>query len=139
MDISGVDELDFTDFMVPLIELPSQKSTPQDPMSPSAGENAQTPDPKATSGLASVFKSLTGSKSSKTVVQTPLPVVQKHNVSNGNPSALHGGAPDFEHFHKQLKPGNSLPDRISAAEALRYAVQDYPLEGVGDVGETEMH
>ena len=109
----------------------TSKSNTQDSMSPSSGEVAQTPEPKSSSGLASVFKSLTGNKSSKSLnVQSSASIAQKLNATAIGPAAVHGGPPDFEHFHQLLKSGNNISDRISAAEALRYAVQDYPIDGV---------
>jgi hypothetical protein len=105
--------------------IPPRPKTP-DSMSPPPAEPVKTPEPKS-SGLVSVFKSLTGSKSSKsTNVQSPVSIAQRL----GAPAAVHGGPPDFEQFHQTLKTGTNLSDRVSAAEALRHAVQDYPVEGV---------
>jgi hypothetical protein len=105
-----------------------------DSMSPLSGEVVQTPEPKTSSGLASVFKSFTGSKSSRSPnIQSPASIAQKLNGTSTAAVAVSGGPPAFEQFYHQLKAGNSLSDRISAAEALRYAVQDYPLDGVCDL------
>jgi len=41
--------------------------------------------------------------------------------------------PNYEHLYEQLKPDNSLANRVSAAESLRLAVQDYPLSGVTSI------
>jgi hypothetical protein len=102
-------------------------------MSPSSGDVAQTPEPKSTSGLASVFKSLTGSKSSRNPnPQSPASAAQNPNGTNTAPAAVCGRPPNFEQLYGQLKSGNALADRISAAESLRHAVLDYPLEGVCD-------
>ncbi|PVH85522.1 GTPase activating protein-like protein [Cadophora sp. DSE1049] len=105
-------------------------------MSPAAGDVAQTPEPKSTSGFASVFKSLTGSRSTK----NPNPNSPSSlNGTNNLPPALYvqqatyGGPPDYEHLYAELKHGNPLAERLAAAEALRHAVQDYPLTGVTSI------
>lgn len=109
--------------------LPAPKT--RDSMSPSSGDVAQTPEPKSTSGLASVFKSLTGSKSSKSPnAQSPASIPQHLGTANTLKNAIYGGPPDFEQLSEQLKVGNVLQDRLAAAESLRHAVQDYPLSGV---------
>jgi hypothetical protein len=104
-------------------------------MSPSSGDVAQTPEPKSSSGLASVFKSLTGSKSSKSP-NAQLPASAAQQLSGASPlkNAIYGGPPNHEQLYEQLKPGNLLSDRIVAAEALRHAVQDYSLSSVGASG-----
>ena len=102
-------------------------------MSPAAGDVAQTPEPKSTGGFASVFKSLTGSRSTKN--PNPNSPTSLNGTSN-LPTALYaqpatyGGPPDYEHLYAQLKHGNPLAERLAAADALRHAVQDYPLTGV---------
>jgi len=102
-------------------------------MSPSSADVAQTPEPKSTSGLASVFKSLTGSKSLRNPnPQSPASSSQHRNDPITTPAAVYGGPPNFEQLYEQLKSGNTLADRISAAESLRHAVLDYPLDGVCD-------
>jgi hypothetical protein len=93
-----------------------------------------TPESKSTSGLASVFKSLTGSKSSKSPnPQSPPSVPQHLNTANTLKNAIYGGPPNYEQLFEQLKVGNALPDRLAAAESLRHAVQDYPLSGVSSL------
>ena len=101
-------------------------------MSPSSADAAPIPEPKITSGLASVLKSLTGSKSSKIPNhQAPALIPQHLNTANTLKNAIYGGPPNYEQLFEQLKVGNSLSDRLAAAEFLRHAVQDYPLSGVG--------
>lgn len=103
----------------------------RDSMSPPSGDVAQIPEPKSTSGLASVFKSFAGSKSSKTPnPQSPASIPQHLNTANTLKNATYGGPPNYEQLSEQLKIGNALPDRLAAAESLRHAVQDYPLSGV---------
>ncbi len=102
-------------------------------MSPPAGEVSQTPESKTSSGFASVFKSLTGGKPSKSPVpHSPATVPQQSAIAGANvlPTAVYGGPPNYEQLYEQLKAGNPLADRVIAASALRYAVQDYPLSSV---------
>jgi len=100
-------------------------------MSPFSGDVAQTPESKSTGGLASVFKSLTGGKSSKNATsQSPASLVQQLNGNNPLKNSIYGGPPNYEQLFEQLKVGNPLPERLAAAESLRHAVRDYPLGGV---------
>jgi hypothetical protein len=121
--------------MLPQTEIlkvhPGRKT--RDSMSPSSGDAAQPPETKSTSGLASVFKSLTGNKLSKSLnPQSPASIAQQLNSANTLQSAIYGGPLDYEQLHEQLKIGHPLSDRLAAAESLRHAVQDYPLSGVCD-------
>jgi hypothetical protein len=100
-------------------------------MSPTVGDAAQIPEPKSSSGFASVFKSLTGSKSSRSPnPQSPAAVAQHLNGAHTLQSSIYGGPPNYEHLYEQLKQERSLAERVSAAESLRLAVQDYPLSSV---------
>jgi hypothetical protein len=99
-------------------------------MSPAIGDVAQTPEPKSTSGFASVFKSLTGNKSSRSPNPQSPGSIAHPNGSNALQPSIYGVPPNYEHLYEQLKPDNSLANRVSAAESLRLAVQDYPLSGV---------
>ncbi|KAI9049172.1 hypothetical protein LZ554_007019 [Drepanopeziza brunnea f. sp. 'monogermtubi'] len=93
--------------------------------------------PKSTSGFASVFKSLTSGRSTR----NPNPSSSAASLAGSASlqqivypqSATYGGPPDYEHLYDTLKPGNPLADRLAAAEALRHAVQDYPLSGVTSI------
>jgi hypothetical protein len=99
------------------------------------GDAAQTPEPKSKSGLAGVFKSLTGGKPSKgTLPQSPASVPQPTpNEPSALKNAIYGGPPNHEQLFEQLKASNPLPDRLAAAGSLRHAVQDYPLSSVGQL------
>lgn len=109
-------------------------------MPPSAGDVAQTPEPKSTGGLAGVFKSLTGSRSSKTPLQNAhsnasataasLQFAQQLNTSNPSRGGVYGGPLEFDHLYGQLKTGKSFAERRSAADTLRLALADYSLNGV---------
>jgi hypothetical protein len=94
------------------------------------GDVAQTPEPKSKSGLASVFKSLTGSKPSKSLnTQSPASITQPLSETSAL-NAIYGGPPNHEQLFEQLKDANPLSDRLAAAGSLRHAVQDYPLSSV---------
>ncbi|CAG8970869.1 hypothetical protein HYALB_00000848 [Hymenoscyphus albidus] len=106
-------------------------------MSPASGDIAQPPpppqpaEPKPSSGLASVFKSLTGSKLSRPNNARSTAQSSQQPTAAGNlQSAIYGGPPNYEKLYEQLKIGNSLPGRIAAAESLRYAIDNYPLNAV---------
>ena len=95
------------------------------------GDAAQTPEPKSKSGLASVFKSLTGGKPSKSPhTQSPASGPQALHEPSALKNAIYGGPPNHEQLFEQLKAANPLPDRLAAAGSLRHAVQDYPLSSV---------
>ena len=101
------------------------------PMSPAIGDAAQTPESKSTSGFASVFKSLTGNKSLRSQnPHSPVSIAQHASGAHPLQPSIYGGPADYEYLYEQLKPDKPLADRISAAESLRLAVQDYPLSGV---------
>ncbi|KAB8300228.1 hypothetical protein EYC80_000445 [Monilinia laxa] len=106
-------------------------SDPRASMPPPLGDAAQTPEPRSSSGIASVFKSLTGGKITKSP-STQSPATGPLQLDNGSiPQKLsHGGALNHEPSLEQLQAGHSLSDRISAAEYLRRAVIDYPVENV---------
>ena len=101
-------------------------------MSPNSGDVTQTPEPKSSGGLASVFKSFAGGKSKATTLQSPPPNTYKSNGTSSAQALGHSGPPNLDKFYQQLRAENPIADRVSAAEALKYAVQDYPLEGVRD-------
>lgn len=109
-------------------------SNPRASMPPPLGDAAQTPEPRSSSGIASVFKSLTGGKITKSP-STQSPATGPLQLDNGSiPQKLNqGGALNHEQILEQLQPGHSLADRISAAEYLRRAVIDYPVENVSSL------
>ncbi|KAI0840153.1 hypothetical protein F5Y06DRAFT_249670 [Hypoxylon sp. FL0890] len=108
-------------------------------MSPSPGDEASSPqDSKTTSGLASVFKGLAGA--AKLTKSPPAPV-QSSGASinaqiterlNATPNTLRGMSPQHAESFELLKNG-SLNERVSAANALRHTVADYPLNSVLDI------
>ena len=106
-------------------------SNPRASMPPPVGDAAQTPEPRSSSGIASVFKSLTGGKITKSP-STQSPAIGPLQLDNGSipQKPGRGGALNHEPTLEQLQPGHSLADRIRAAEYLRRAVADYPMENV---------
>lgn len=100
-------------------------------MSPSSGDVVQTPEPKSSSSLVNVFKSLTGNKLKN--LPSPAPIAQQLHNSNSLKHAAYEGPPNYEQLHEHLKAGNPLTDRLAAAESLRHAVQDYPLSSVTSI------
>jgi len=109
-------------------------------MPPSSGDVAQTPEPKSTGGLASVFKSLTGSRSNKSLfvatnshpptAAANLQLAQQLSNATAVKGGIYGGPHDYEYLYGQLKAGKSLAERRAAADSLRLALADYPLSGV---------
>jgi hypothetical protein len=98
------------------------------------GDVTQTPESKSKSGLASVFKSLTGGKPSKSPnTQSPASIPQSLNETSALRNAIYGGPPNHEQLFEQLKAANPLPERLAAAGSLRHAVQDYPLSSVSEL------
>lgn len=84
------------------------------------------------------FKSLTGSKSTRSPhPQSPASILAPQlTAGNTLKKAIYGGPPNYEQLQEQLKEGNTLPERLAAAESLRHAVQDYPISGVTSIFKT---
>lgn len=113
----------------------------QEPMSPSPGDDVPHPETtkSASGGLASVFKGLAGGKLTKSPPPLQPPMATMTTVAS-QPSRdrfdvvpvtpVLRGLPQehMEHFAR-LKTGQ-LNDRIAGANALRYAITDYPLNPV---------
>lgn len=107
----------------------------QDSKSTTPGDRSPNPELKSTSGLASVFKGLTGG--SKTSKAPPVPSssttpasaqLSSERVDTASLAAT-GVAPHHAEWLDKLKNG-STSDRISAADALRLTILDYPLAPV---------
>ncbi|KAI1863766.1 uncharacterized protein JN550_009466 [Neoarthrinium moseri] len=109
-----------------------------DNMSPSPGEEVQSPqDSKNSGGLASVFKGL--ASATKLTRSTPSPVQSSGPSMNTNlaeqlndAKAVHGLPPHHVDAFDQLRRG-SISERVAAAQQLRHAVVDYPLNPVLDI------
>ncbi|PQE16627.1 GTPase activating protein [Rutstroemia sp. NJR-2017a BBW] len=101
-------------------------------MPPPTGDAAQNTDSKSSSGLASVFKSLTGGKPSKSPsTQSPASTLQQLENRISAQRSNSAGATNQQHAIAQLKDGQSPAERVRAAEYLRQAVIDYPMSNVG--------
>jgi hypothetical protein len=100
-------------------------------MPPPTGDAAQNTDSKSSSGLASVFKSLTGGKPSKSPsTQSPASTLQQLENRISAQRSNSAGAINQQHAIAQLKDGQSPAERVRAAEYLRQAVIDYPMSNV---------
>ena len=107
-------------------------------MSPSPGDEQQPKETKGTGGLAGVFKGLTGggklTKSPAVLQQTFAPIAgsqafaQRSDAAPPSP-ALHGLSPEQVELFGRLKHGQ-LSERVAAANSLRYAIADFPLNPV---------
>ncbi|KAK3493993.1 hypothetical protein B0T13DRAFT_449864 [Neurospora crassa] len=116
----------------------------QEPMSPSPGDDVPHPETtkSASGGLASVFKGLAGGKLTQSPPPLQPPMATMTTVAS-QPSRdrfdalpvtpVLRGLPQehMEHFAR-LKTGQ-LNDRIAGANALRYAITDYPLNPIMEV------
>ncbi|KAM3081071.1 Tuberous sclerosis 2-like protein [Clarireedia jacksonii] len=103
-------------------------------MPPPTGDAAQSTDSKSSSGLASVFKSLTGGKPSKSPsTQSPASALQHFENRIGVQRFTSAGATNQQHAIEQLQEGHSPAERIRAADYLRQAVLDYPMSNVSAI------
>ncbi|KAF9874864.1 GTPase activating protein [Colletotrichum karsti] len=117
--------------------IPTEFDQPDVHMSPSPGDAPSSPDSSRPGGLASVFKGLTGAKLTK----SPPPSL-KSTSSILSPIAANVNAtrttlrlsPNHMESFELLRAGNgTASDRIAAANSLRYAVSEYPLNPVQDI------
>ncbi|KAK3995034.1 tuberous sclerosis 2 protein [Cladorrhinum sp. PSN332] len=123
-------------------------SAPEEPddiehMSPSPGDEVPPQEPKTSGGLAGVFKGLAGggklTKSPPPAHQSLAPMtVSQPQVDRADsaslPTALRCLPPDQAALYIQLRKKNApLSDRVAAANSLRYAIVDYPLNPVFDI------
>lgn len=113
-------------------DAPDGQPGPGDPRSPTPGDDSPALESKNASGLASVFKGLTGS--TKTSKAPPVPSASNTPVSAQLSServdtaslAATGVAPHYNEWLDRLKAG-SLSERVAAAESLRLTLAGYPL------------
>ncbi|KAK4250641.1 hypothetical protein C7999DRAFT_11489 [Corynascus novoguineensis] len=110
-------------------------------MSPSPGDEQQPQETRSTGGLAGVFKGLAGGgklTKSPAIVQQPFQSIAGSQSLAARPdtvppvSALHGLSPEQIDLFVQLKDGQ-LAERVTAANSLRYAIADFPLNPVRDI------
>ncbi|ROT43717.1 hypothetical protein SODALDRAFT_375856 [Sodiomyces alkalinus F11] len=98
-------------------------------MPPSPGDVASSPDSSRPGGLANVFKGLTGGRLARSPppnLQSPPSTSVSSMVHPPITIGISGLSLDHTASLQQLKTG-SLPERIAAADSLRYAIAEYPL------------
>lgn len=104
-------------------------------MSPQAGDDPASPVLSRSGGLANVFRGLTASRSSRSLPlsssssSVALPVA---DIVNATPTTSTRLSPNTMDSFEHLKNG-SLNERISAANTLKYAISEYPLNPVLDI------
>jgi len=110
-------------------------------MAPSPDDAGHPPEPRSAGGLASVFKGLTGSRSarphpppaqssSSAAAAAPPPPPERVDPASLDPRG--GLRPEHRELFDQLRAG-APSERASAADGLRAAVADYPLNPVLDI------
>ncbi|KAI2623234.1 hypothetical protein GGR54DRAFT_43393 [Hypoxylon sp. NC1633] len=112
-------------------------------MSPSPGDDSPSPqDSKGAGGLASVFKGLAGAakltKPPPAPVQSSVPsinaqIAQRLNTNANNTSTILRGLPPQHTDSFELLKNGSMNERVTAADTLRRAVANYPLNPVLDI------
>ncbi|EAQ85924.1 hypothetical protein CHGG_07177 [Chaetomium globosum CBS 148.51] len=129
------------DMLRRLASLGHSAAEDQQLMSPSPGDEQHPQETKGSGGLAGVFKGLAGGgklTKSPPVIQQPFPPISGSQAlpqrSDATPpmSALHGLSPDQAELFVHLKNGQ-LNERVAAANSLRYAIADFPLNPVRDI------
>ncbi|KAK3326279.1 hypothetical protein B0H66DRAFT_471357 [Apodospora peruviana] len=112
-------------------------------MSPSPGDDSHSHETRGAGGLAGVLKGLAGGKLTKSpppTTPTSQPFPGRSDAVPSVPSlpavppasALGGVPPDQLELFARLKNG-TINERIAAANALRYAIADYPLNPILEV------
>jgi len=111
-------------------------------MAPSPGDEDSRPqEPRGAGGLAGVFKGLASGKLTRfpsPSQQVPAAAVVSPSLSGRttatpHSSALRGLPPEQLELFARLKDA-PLNERVAAANALRYAIADYPLSPVSKNG-----
>ncbi len=122
-----------------LVSLGHSASEDKRPMSPSPGDEQHPQEAKGAGGLAGVFKGLTGGgkpAKSPPVLQQPFaPIAASQAFAERSdvtppPSALPGLSPEQVELFGRLKNSQQLSERVAAANSLRYAITDFPLNPV---------
>ncbi|KAK1760499.1 tuberous sclerosis 2 protein [Echria macrotheca] len=115
-----------------LAALGQQASEDSDPMPPSPGDETPSHEPKSAGGLAGVFKGLAGGKLAKSPSPLPVGSQVERSDSTSQPTAARGLPPEQLEIFGQLKNG-TLNERVAAANSLRYAIADFPLNPVAEI------
>jgi hypothetical protein len=109
-----------------------QQAYEDQPMPPSPGDEPPPNESRSTGGLAGVFKGLAGGKLAKSpspLVSPSTPGSQERIDAAPPPTLLRGLPPHQMELFAHLK-GGTINERVSAANSLRYAVVDFPLNPV---------
>ncbi|RFU78811.1 gtpase activating [Trichoderma arundinaceum] len=103
-------------------------------MSPQPGDDVSSPDSIRPSGIASVFRGLTGSKSTKSPppLSSSTAALPRTDFSNATPISSRGLSANHMDAFELLKNG-SQAERISAANTLKFAISEYPLNPVLEI------
>ncbi|QYT05771.1 Rap-RAN GTPase activating protein tuberin [Trichoderma simmonsii] len=103
-------------------------------MSPQPGDDVSSPDSVRPSGIASVFRGLTGSKSTKSPppLASSVAALPRTDFSNATPISSRGLSANHMDAFEHLKNG-SQSERISAANTLKFAITEYPLNPVLEI------
>ncbi|KAF5006403.1 hypothetical protein FDECE_7219 [Fusarium decemcellulare] len=117
------------------------EETSQEHMSPQPGDGLPSPDTSRPGGLAHVLRGLTSSKLSKSSPSiaspsssTALPTAEFVHAPLANPSANPPRGLSSSHMESfELLKNGSPNERIAAANSLRYAIVEYPLNPVLDI------
>ncbi|KAM0260696.1 hypothetical protein ACHAQJ_002612 [Trichoderma viride] len=105
-------------------------------MSPQPGDDISSPDSiRPSGGIASVFRGLTGSKSTKSPppLSSSAAALPRTDFINAIPiSSSRGLSANHMDAFELLKNGNHA-ERISAANTLKFAITEYPLNPVLEI------
>jgi len=113
-------------------------------MAPSSDDAGHAPEPRSAGGLSSVFKGLTGSRSSRSHPPPPAqlstsaaataapPPPSSERVDTASLDPRGGLRPEHRELFDRLRAG-TLAERTSAADALRAVIVSYPLNPVLDI------
>ncbi|KAL7949063.1 tuberin [Trichoderma barbatum] len=103
-------------------------------MSPQPGDDVSSPDSIRPSGIASVFRGLTGSKSTKSPppLSSSVAALPRTDFINATPISSRGLSANHMDAFEQLRNG-SQAERISAANTLKFAITEYPLNPVLEI------
>ncbi|KAM5342583.1 hypothetical protein ACJ41O_013549 [Fusarium nematophilum] len=120
---------------------PDHEETSQEHMSPQQGDGPPSPDTSRQGGLAHVLRGLTSSKLSKSSPSiaspsslTALPTAEFVHPPLPNPPANPPRGLSSNHMESfELLKNGSPNERIAAANCLRYAIAEYPLNPVLDI------
>ncbi|KAK5993294.1 Tuberous sclerosis 2homolog-like protein [Cladobotryum mycophilum] len=103
-------------------------------MSPQPGDDVSSSDSIRPSGIASVFRGLTGSKSTKSPppVSSSAAALPRTDFINATPTSSRSLSSNHLDTFELLKNGN-LNERIVAASSLKFTITEYPLNPVLDI------